>query len=94
MNTPQTPADVLDAAADHIDAHGWTQNVLREGEKCCAVGALMEVTGGSALETQTEIILRHRLSESIARWNDKPSQSAANVTRTMRAVAASLRGDA
>lgn len=94
MSTPQTPADVLDAAADYIDEHGWTQNVYEDEEgACCAMGGILRVSDPDSAYFAEDALQRH-LGRTIVQWNDTADQTAANVTHTMREVAASLRGDA
>lgn len=47
-----TPAEILDAAADHVEKVGWIQGSLydysaenRETSRCCAIGALEMASG-------------------------------------------------
>lgn len=101
-----SPADVLDAAADYIDEHGWTQGRYRtpSGE-CCALGGLkrvlqidyLRVEQGKAARALAKAINAHGSAYDpggqISEWNDRFDQTAANVTATMRKVAADLRAE-
>ncbi len=43
---PATVADVLDAAADHIQQHGWAQGSYRTPDGCCCARGAIAVTRG------------------------------------------------
>jgi hypothetical protein len=100
-------ATLLDAGADYIDAHGWTQRSLACDGKVCARGgmfyALVEARkdlGERVAGIDSGIILaaesalsKHVGCASIPHWNDTPGRSQEEVTQAMRDCALKLRPD-
>ena len=92
-----TPRDVLLAAADHIEAHGWVQGKWgHKGEPCCAEGAIVAVLDGNGgivfgelgpLSAAAKQMLRNALGKAIPAWNDAPGRTAAEVVAALREAA-------
>ena len=94
-----TAAEVLEAAADYIDEHGWCQNyrVDRYGG-VCALGGIWAITdamdfqAGNDLATKADTALCDAVGQWIGHWNDAPGRTKDEVVRKLREVAASLAG--
>src|SRR5581483_4767239 len=74
-------------AADYIDKRGWCQNRLHDGEKVCAVGALIAVSPDLKVVNTAHEKLIEQVGEPITLWNDAPNRTATEVTAVMRACA-------
>jgi hypothetical protein len=95
-------ADVLDAAADYIRAHGWRQNGFG-GPDCygnhnpsCAVGAvrLQEVYSACFINPAVcavERVVGLTSSCDLAHWNDAPERTADEVITALMEAAARVR---
>ena len=92
-----TPREVLLAAADHIEAHGWTQGKWgHAGEPCCAEGAIVAVLEGRGTGVfgplweaacDAKQLLRNVLPTQITSWNDAPGRTRDEVVRALREAA-------
>lgn len=92
-----TPREVLLAAADHIEAHGWTQGKWgHKGEPCCAEGAIVVAVQQQqgyifgplwAVSLAAKQLLRNTLSQQITSWNDAPGRTRDEVVRALREAA-------
>lgn len=95
---PEKIADVLDDAADYIEANGWCQKHLESptGE-VCASGAIRAVEPGAAWGDGYDALalflgLDNWLVSSIPRWNDAPGRTEQEVLDAFRAAAKQQRG--
>lgn len=99
----KTVADVLTAAADLIEPEGWwTQGATARtstGERAviaepdaacwCMIGAVWEVAGWLGPIGEAEGALLDLLGVgNVARWNDAPERTQAEVVAALRAAAA------
>ncbi len=88
-----TDRDILLAAADHLEQHGWRQHILgQRGEPCCLIGALDVArpvgSTASALQAVADhlgIITKHPFTW-LVEWNDFPGRTAAEVIAALRAA--------
>lgn len=98
LNTPRTPADVLDAAADLIQEHGLAKGEYHNSltGTFCSLGAINHVTNNITIAHKTGEILASTITFSlpykvphiiITEWNDKPTINKAHVISKMRATA-------
>lgn len=88
-----TPADVLDAAADQIERHGWAQLVFdaKDGSRC-VLGAINRVVGSTYIQRdRSKELLWAYIGQSPMYWNDKPGRTADEVIETLRKAAAAAR---
>lgn len=90
-------ADVLDRAADEIEARGWHQgDWIEDDTGCvCAEGALY-FAGASAKLVAVSIsptgkLFRDHIGESIVDWNDAPERTQAEVVAALRSAATAAR---
>lgn len=87
-----SPSEVLNAAADLLEAEGWLQNIWGDPDRGprCAMGALMDVTPAEEWPQQrdAEQTLRTLIGARVTEWNDQPGQTAENVIATLREAAA------
>lgn len=103
----ETPADILEAAADELDARGWQRHHVgtNDGPKC-AIGAINFVATGDSYDTpatdmnlyqakratlRARAALCNELDENVAVFNDKTAKDKRYVTRAMRRTAKKLR---
>lgn len=99
---PQTPSDVLRAAADYIEEHGWVQEDYERHGSVCVIGSLRAVVYGhpsvvSAGEDENDLArqaLRHICNEVcaadravLACWNDSTDRTEAEVIAALRRAA-------
>lgn len=92
-------ADGLDACAEYIEEHGWTQHVMQTDDgKVCAIGAVRAVNGLYGRITWTRLglaqvkALRHTIGVSvISTWNDHPATTQHDVTDMFRRAAKMVR---
>lgn len=98
----QAAADI-EAAADHLETHGWTQlKYFTEQGECCAMGALMLVTGESHAQmshfnsrTLTAATAFHiAYGAGLITLNDTLATEQAQVIAVMREVAPVIRAAA
>ncbi len=93
-----TPSEVLNAAADHLEEHGWCQGAFFIGSRCCASGAIRLVTSGHmGVPGPDSVRARTRLREylsvpgcpvfSIFDWNDFAGRTKEEVIGAMREAA-------
>lgn len=91
-----TPSEVLTAAADYLDAHGWIQGMsFAAYGGACAAGAIHRVVGnGKCLTDATRPpytaaieALQPYTDDGVVTWNDRRGQTKANVVATMRLAA-------
>ena len=85
-----SPGEILNAAADAIEEHGWTQG--RFGTQhvgFCAMGAMRHVSGLSTVieESAAYDLLRAHVG-STSYWNDEPGRTKEQVVTVLRKVAA------
>ena len=86
-----TPQQVLMAAADYIEQHGWCVRSYRKGQRVCAVGAINAVTTGNPsqgieLSYEAEMLLYRYVAIPVSRWNDA-QPDAATVVAALRQAA-------
>jgi len=102
--------DVLEQAADLIETVGWTQGSRRKHDYgitggitgYCAIGAMQAVN--ESLWITAEEVFKDWLTSSwpksmlylryVARWNDFPGRTAAEVIDAMKSCAKDLRNEA
>lgn len=89
-------AEVLEAAADYIEIHGWTRRSLNVFNRVCTVGAIYKVTGTQAHRMPPDKANRaykamnNFLGQDVVNWNDGDAESGKQVVRTLRTAAAQL----
>lgn len=91
---PEQVAAALEAAADYIETHGWTQGASIDGlGRVCASGA---INRGGECKAVVHNALREYLIESdaigyytgsIMTWNDAPGRTQQDVTDGLRKAA-------
>jgi hypothetical protein len=90
-----TPAEVLEKAADVIDERGHCKGKLIDSSgRVCITGAICFAINGYAGGRPVGGITQYLhavIGRDVISWNDAPERTAAEVTSTMRAVAAVLR---
>ena len=94
----RTPDEMLRAAADYLEEHGWIQGEgIRADGAACALGAIWAV-GGSVLntpesheETAARLLLQQRIAalgyphpDCIPSWNDELERTQAEVIAVLR----------
>lgn len=93
--TPDSVAQVLEDAADHIEQKGWCQGEYEaDGGAVCAVGALDYATGVSArgwLFGPAHRVFQRRLGLHIENWNDAPERTAHEVIDELKLAAKDIR---
>ena len=88
VTTTLCPAAALLMRAADIVERGWCQGHLVDDHgNVCALQALYHARGKV---TQAFVALSNAVGGNIPEWNNAPSQTAANVAATMRAVAMRL----
>lgn len=103
---PTEPADVLDAAADYIERHGWLQgqswlgewpNLAYRSGPVCASGAIrvaVRPDGKWSNTAQSALqVLENYLDAYAAQWNDIPGRTRAEVVQALRDAAIKACGD-
>ncbi len=101
---PERVADRLDAAATHIERHGWAQGFMRSVDgRVCAMGALNAVTRdgnvtylvGATAYLAREIGTTDELADlGVVEWNDADGRTRSDVLDAMRRAAKRARMDA
>ena len=86
---PDPVADVLLAAADYIEQHGWCQFYTRDDQGAvCGFGAIFNCSnppiGGHTLLAVDR--MQRRLGMSISAWNDMPGRTKDEVVAALRAA--------
>lgn len=66
---------------------GWTQHVLRDGGRVCAIGAIEAVAASAEGLSIAQRSLERILEWSIGPWNDFYAESAEEVAMTMELCA-------
>ena len=96
-------SEVLDRAADRIEAGGWCQAAFRDEGRFCALGAIINVAVamrlGSGALTDIEALVDPALAalaaavgeDGVMGWNDRPGRTQEEVVAMLRAVAATER---
>lgn len=75
----------LRAGRERLVTHGWCQHQTRDGERRCALGAVLTVTMDKRCKKASitlERALREKLSRpfvSVASWNDEPGRTVEEV---------------
>jgi hypothetical protein len=99
--SPGEVADLLDRAADLLEAEGWIQGSFHvEGVGRCAVGAIRDVAMNEYRWYQATNLLDLRVKEKfnhpcgLMNWNDEAARSAFEVIDLLRATAKDLRNEA
>jgi hypothetical protein len=86
-------SELLNAAADYIEKHGWQQGELGHvGGPVCILGSLIYADGSSNSRAidQSVTLIRDRIGGgklSVAAWNDHPDRTLKDVLRTLRLAA-------
>lgn len=90
-------ADLLNCAADLIEAHGWVQGSFGSSEGgFCALGAIRHVVaatlgGGveaaSAFNDTRSVLMKHIGARSVVNWNDDFARTKDDVVATLRGAA-------
>lgn len=86
-----TTQQLLNAAADRLEQSGWVQGYRQQGERCCALQALILCAEGSSSAELTDAALelqRRIPGMPIDNWNDAKGQTLENVLKTLRKPAA------
>jgi len=86
-----TPREVLLAAADYIEAHGWTAweaGARMEGCKCVHC-AMREATGGAHLYARMDALelFCERFGKKLRLWESAPGRTRDEVVRALREAA-------
>jgi len=96
-------ADLIDAAADYIETHGWARKRAQNAQGgVCAIGALRMAQFGDAnvekadtaywsAEDALSLEVRNLGFDGIAQFNDFGARDKRRVVRLMRRVARNLR---
>jgi hypothetical protein len=92
------PSEVLRKAANVIRERGWCQGVYeKEDGRCCALGAVNVIDAQSDDPSPAYIGVEElRLTigtGAVARWNDEPNRTEAEVITALEATAARLEGE-
>lgn len=83
-----TVRDDLIAAAVYIERRGHCKGNYFDGDRVCALGALMETTAGSEAFGKAKEALRGQIGgQPIPAWNDAEARTQAEVVATLRAAA-------
>lgn len=73
------------AIADHLEKHGWCQNVLYDDDdKCCIIGAALRA---GVLSLDTPFALTIGLGGNIITYNDAPGRTKEEVIQKLREIA-------
>jgi len=92
VTAPQSVPDVLDAAADYIDQHGWTQGVFDDDEGHVCVREAINRTAPSILDAfRAASALMDAVGDGATNWNDADGRTQDEVTAKLREVAAAQR---
>lgn len=91
MNTNSlTPQEVLNAAADYLEEHGWRNDgKIGDDGECCAVNAMKEVAGGlnSSYDAAWCLFKNFlKIPKTISEWNDE-QPDATTVIKALREAA-------
>ena len=92
-----TAAEVLEAAADYIDEHGWCREeyVASDGSVCAfeAIERARLTEPLAGVELVVEAAMKSATGcATVEEWNDAPGRTKDEVVRKLREVAASLAG--
>lgn len=89
-NLADQVADVLEAAADYIEEHGWCQGHYWDGTDAgavCIQGALSAIPG--RIHTANRALARE--DGVVTRWNDTPGREQWEVDQLLRTTAKKIR---
>lgn len=92
---PNEVADVLDRAADAIEAYGWVQGMIGGvGYGFCAYGAIghaARYNWGIVRDASRVLLDVLNAPVNISEWNDMPGRTAEHVRDALRAAAKNAR---
>lgn len=89
--------EVLEAAAEYIEQHGWIQETLTDGEAVCIVGSMYGVCGYLSeinehlkiemVKEPFDLLASYMKSQEIASWNDAPERTEQEVLDALQKAA-------